>query len=109
MIQLDNLRDLLEPLLELSDFLEVITKLDNRCGLEHPLLVDDKLTVLQRVNVALDEEQVGTTLDGQETATRNVDTMGVVEVLDGSTSSSLELQPNETLHFGNHVFKIRHT
>ena len=109
MIQLDNLRDLLEPLLELSDLLEVITKLDNRCGLEHPLLVDDKLTVLQRVDVTLDEKQVGTTLDGQETATRNVDTMGVVEVLDGGTSSSLELQPNETLHFGNHVFRIQHT
>ena len=94
MIQLDNLGDLLEPLLELSDFLEVITKLDNRRGLEHPLLVDDKLTVLQRVDVTLDEKQVGTTLDGQETATRNVDTMGVVEVLDGSTGSSLELQTN---------------
>ena len=109
MIQLDNLRDLLEPLLELSDFLEVITKLDNRCGLEHPLLVDDKLTVLQRVDVTLDEKQVGTTLDGQETATRNVDTMGVVEVLDGSTGGSLELQQNETLDFGNHPFRKQHT
>ena len=109
MIQLDNLGDLLEPLLELSDLLEVITKLDNRCGLEHPLLVDDKLTVLQRVDVTLDEEQVGTTLDGQETATRNVNTVGVVEVLDGSTGGSLELQPNETLDFGNHPFTKQHT
>ena len=109
MIQLDNLRDLLEPLLELSDLLEVITKLDNRCGLEHPLLVDDKLTVLQRVDVTLDEEQVGTTLDGQETATRNVNTVGVVEVFDGSTGGSLELQQNETLDFGNHPFRKQHT
>ena len=109
MIQLDNLGDLLEPLLELSDLLEVITKLDNRCGLEHPLLVDDKLTVLQRVDVTLDEKQVGTTLDVQETATRNVDTMGVVEVLDGSTGGSLELQQNETLDFGNHPFRKQHT
>ena len=89
--------------------LEVVAELDDGTRAEQPVLAHHKLTVLERVNVALDEEQVGTTLNGQETATRNVDTMGVVEVLDGSTGGSLELQQNETLDFGNHPFRKQHT
>lgn len=78
MVQLDNLRNFLEPLLELRNLrgekmpsgpeirkpaslrtienylLEVITKFDYGSSLKHPLLVDNKLSVFQRVNVTLD-------------------------------------------------------
>lgn len=47
MVKLENLRDLLEPFLELRDFLEVITQLDDRRRLKHPLFVDDELTMFQ--------------------------------------------------------------
>jgi hypothetical protein len=36
----------------------MITQLDDRRGLEHPLIVDDELPVLQRVDVALDQEEI---------------------------------------------------
>ena len=91
MVELDDLGDLLETLLELLDLLKVITKLDYRGRLEHPAFVQDQLTVLQRVNVTLDKEQVGARLDRKETGTRNVDTVSILEVLDGSTSGGLEL------------------
>ena len=91
MVELKDLRNLLEPFLELRDLLEVVTELDDRCRLEHPLLVDDKLAVLEGVDVGLDEEQVGAGLDGEEAASGNVDTVRAVEVLDRGTSSSLEL------------------
>jgi hypothetical protein len=55
MIQLKDLGYLLESFLELLDLLEVIAKLDDRRRLEHPLLVDHKLAVLERVDVAFDE------------------------------------------------------
>lgn len=59
MIQLKNLRNLLETLLELLDLLEVVSKLDDRRGLKHPVRVNDELTVLEGVDVALDEKKVG--------------------------------------------------
>ena len=58
MIQFNNLRDLLEAFLELLDLLEVVAEFDNGCRAEQPVLVDHKLTVLERVDVALDEEKV---------------------------------------------------
>ena len=45
----------------------------------------------RRVEVGLDEHQIGAGLDGQETTTGNVDTVGVLEVTDGGTDSGLEL------------------
>lgn len=36
----------------------MIAELDDRCGLEHPLLVDDELSMLERVDVTLDEQQI---------------------------------------------------
>jgi hypothetical protein len=75
-IQFDDLGDLLEALLELLDLpkqheqndtqtmsvttnlLEMITQLDNRRSLKHSVLVDDKLPVLERVDVALDQEKI---------------------------------------------------
>ena len=55
MIQLDDLGYLLEPLLELLDLLEMITEFDDGSVLEHSLLANDELTMLQRIDVALDK------------------------------------------------------
>ena len=92
MVEFKNLRDLLEALLELRDLLEVVAELDHRRGLEHTLWVDDELAVLERVDVTLDEQQVRAALHGQEPATGDVDTVGVVEVLDSITSSLNTIQ-----------------
>lgn len=91
MVELNDLGDLLEPLLELLDLLKVVTKLDHRGRLEHPAFVQDELTMLQRVDVTLDEEQVGASLDRKETRTRDVDTVTILEMLNGGTSGGLEL------------------
>lgn len=47
--------------------------------------------MLNGVEVGLDEHEVGAGLDGQEAATGHVDTVGVLEVTDGGTDGSLEL------------------
>lgn len=57
-VELDDVRDLLEALLELRDLLEVVAELDDGRRLEHAVRVDDELPVLQRVDVGLDEQQV---------------------------------------------------
>jgi hypothetical protein len=36
----------------------VVTELDNGCRTEQPVLVDNELAVLERVDVALDEQQI---------------------------------------------------
>lgn len=69
----------------------MVTQLDDRSRLEHPGLIEDQLTMLKRINVALDEQQVRTTLHGQEAFTGNIDSMSILEVLDRGTSSSFEL------------------
>jgi hypothetical protein len=92
MIQFDDIGNLLESFLELLDFLEVVTQLDDWGRLKHPLLVDNKLTMLERVYIALDEEKVGARFDRQETRTRDVDTMATLEMLNGCTGSSFELK-----------------
>ena len=74
-----------------ADLLEVVTQFDDGGRLEHALLVDDELAMLERIDIALDEQQIGAALYGQETLARNIDTVGVLEVLDGSTSGGLEL------------------
>ena len=91
MVELDDSRDLLEAFLELRDLLEVVTELNNGRGLEHALRVDDELTVLERVDVTLDEKQVRAALHGQEPTAGNVHTVSVVEMFDRVTSSSLKL------------------
>ena len=78
MIQLEDLGHLLEPLLELldlkftqerlisishvrwptTDLLEVVAKLDHRRVLEHPFRIDHQLSVFQRIDIALDQQQV---------------------------------------------------
>ena len=88
-VKLQNLGNLLEPLLELCDLLEMVSKLDDRRRLEHSLLVDDELAMLNAVDIRLDEQQVGAALHGQESASRNIHTVAVLEELDGITRSRL--------------------
>jgi len=99
-IQLNNLGNLLEPFLELLDLLEVVAELDHRRGLEHAALVEKELTVLQRVDVALDQEQVGTRFDWQEATPWDVDAMAVLEVLDGCAGGGLELDDGLAIFVG---------
>lgn len=44
------------PRREEANLLEMITQLDDGCCLKHPLLVDNKLTMLQGVDVTLDQK-----------------------------------------------------
>ena len=46
-VELENLRNLLEALLELLNLLEVVSEFDDRSGLEHSLRVDHQLPMLQ--------------------------------------------------------------
>lgn len=89
-VKLEDLGDGGNARLEGGDLLEVVAELDERSGTE-AVGVHHKLAVTQSVEVRLDEHEVGAGLDGQETATGNVDTVGVSEVTDGSTDSGLEL------------------
>lgn len=90
MVELDDLGDGGDVLGEIGDLLEVAAELDEgrvaEAGGAHL-----QLAVLNGVEIRLDEHEVGASLDGQETPTGHVDTVGVVEVADGSTDSGLEL------------------
>jgi len=90
-IRLNNVRNRLEPFLEVGDLLERISELDNRRRLEDPLRVHDEGSVLEGVEVGGDEEEIGAGLDGQEPRSRNVDSFGVSEVLDGGSDGGFEL------------------
>lgn len=81
----------------------MITKLNNRRRFEHPVGVDDKLTMLQRVDVALDEEKIGTALHRKEARARNVNTMSIPEMLDSCSCSGLELWNNRMSSFNSMV------
>ena len=89
-VKLENLGDGRNVLLEVGNLLEVAAELDQRsvseAGGAHL-----QLAVLKGVQIGLDEHKVGAGLNGQETATGNVDTVGVVEVTNGSTDGGLEL------------------
>ena len=70
----------------------MITQLDHRRGLEKAVLVDDQLAMREGVNVALYQQQVRAALHGQEPASRDVDPVGVLEMLNGCTCSRLQLR-----------------
>lgn len=89
-VQLDNAGNAGNTLLEVRDLLEVRSKLDHRHTTE-AVGVHEELTVLKTVEIRLNEQEVGAGLDGQEATTGHVDTVGVLEVADGSTDSGLEL------------------
>jgi len=89
-VQLDNLWDAWNSLLELGNLLEVAAKLDQWCWTE-TVGVNHQLTMLKSVQVRLDKHKIGAGLDWQETSSWNIDTVSILEVTDGSTDSSLEL------------------
>jgi len=89
-VKLQDLGDGGNAGLEGRDLLEVVAELDERSRAE-TVGVHHELTVAKSVEVRLDKHEVGASLDGQETATGHVDTVGVVEVTDGGTDSGLEL------------------
>ncbi len=89
-VKLDDLGDAVDSLLEVRDLLEVIAKFDERSRAE-TVWVDLELTMLQRVQIRLDEHQVRAGLDWQETSPGNIDTVGVLEMTDSSSDSGLKL------------------
>lgn len=91
MIGLNDVRDRLEPLLEVGDLLERISELHDGSGLEDPIGVHDEGSVLEGVEVRGDEEEIRARLDGEEPRSRDVDSFGVSEVLDGGSDGGLEL------------------
>lgn len=83
----------------------MVAEFDDGDGIKNPCRVEDEVSMLERVNVTLDEQKIRTTLYGQETATRDVDTVPCIlgvscdcysdrrartfEVLDRSSGSRL--------------------
>lgn len=70
----------------------MIPEFDNGCRPKHSVFADNKLPVLKRVYVAFDEQEVRAALHWKEAGTRDVDTMGVLEVLYCCSSSCFELE-----------------
>ena len=75
----------------------MVSQFDNRRSLEHPLLVNNKLTMLQRIYITLDQQQVTAALDWQESFTRDVDAMSVFEMFNGSSGGCFELDDGVTV------------
>lgn len=90
-VELDDLGDGRDALLEVRNLLEVVAELDQgsvaEAGRAHL-----ELAVLDGVEIRLDEHEIGARLDGQEAAAGHVDTVGVLEVLDGGADGGLELE-----------------
>ena len=69
----------------------MVTELDHRRVLKHPGWIDYQLAVLQRVDITLDQQQIGARFHGKESVTRDVDAVRAFEVFDGCTCCRLEL------------------
>ena len=69
----------------------MVTKLDHRRVLKHPAWIDHQLAVLQRIDITLDQQQIGARFHGKESAARDVDAVRAFEVFDGCTRRRLEL------------------
>ena len=75
----------------------MISQFDNRRSLKHPLLVNNKLTMLQRIYIALDQQKITAALDWQESFAGDVDAMSVLEMFDGGSGGGFELDDYVTL------------
>jgi hypothetical protein len=53
-----------------AHLLEVVAELDDRSGAKHSLGVHDELSMLERVEIGSNQEEIGATLDGQELSVR---------------------------------------
>lgn len=91
-IQLQNLRHVRNSLLEVVDLLEVRAQLDQWVGEAVSGWVQLQSTVFEEEQVRLDQQQVGTGLDRQESGSWHHNTMSTVEMSDGSTNSGFKLQ-----------------
>lgn len=106
MVELENIGDGAEALLEVgnlqekdqyqfgyqlgaTDLLEVVAELDNGGLTKLTVGVHDKLAMLERVQVAGDQQEIRAALDWQEAATGNIDTVSSLEVLDGGANGGL--------------------
>lgn len=54
---------------------EVIAEFDDGDGVKDPCWVEYEMSVLERVNIALNEQEIGTTFHRQESTTRDIDTV----------------------------------
>jgi hypothetical protein len=93
-VQLQDSWDGWNAALEVGNLLEVGSELDKRSWSEAGA-IHGQLSVLEGVQIRLDEHEIGGSLDWQEAATRNVNTVAVLEVTDGSTDGSLELEDRD--------------
>jgi len=59
-----------------TNLLEVVAQLDHWGGIKHTGFVQDELTVLERIDIALDQQQVRATLYRQESTPWNIDAVG---------------------------------
>lgn len=91
-VQLQNLGHVRDSLLEVIDLLEVRAQLDQWVGETISGWVQSQCTVFKEEQVRLDQQQVGTGLDWQESGSRNNHTVSIVKVSDGSTNGGLQLQ-----------------
>ena len=94
MIQLDDLGDAGDPTLKVADLLEVGAQLDEWSGSES-VRVQEELTVLEAVEIRLDQHQVGAGLDGQEPSSRHVDSVSALEMTNGRSDGRLELDDGQ--------------
>lgn len=69
----------------------MIAEFDHRNTVKLPVVVDHELPVLERVEVALNQEQVRTGLYRQEARAGNVDSTHILEVLYCRACSRLQL------------------
>ena len=79
----------------------MVTKLNHGGVLKHPGRIDHQLAVLQRIDITLDQQQIGARFYGKESAARDVDTMRAFEVFDRCSRRRLEL--NDRLAIIRHL------
>ena len=75
----------------ITHLLEMVAEFDHGDVIKHPVRVHHQLAVLQRIDVALDQQQIRARFDGKESAARNVDTVATLEVLDGCSRRRFKL------------------
>lgn len=82
---------------------EMVAQFNDGRSFKHPVLIDDQLAMTERINVTLDQEEIGAALHRKEALARHVDAMSILEMLDSSTGSSFELDNGVTIIGGLRV------
>ena len=94
MVEFEDARDAGDVCRKVRDLLEIGAQLDEWRRTE-AVRVHYELAMLEGVEIGLDQHEVGAGLYGQETATRNVDSVAVLKVTDRSTDGGLELDDRD--------------